>query len=196
MAESTDGLAIPPLPEIPGPLPEFKFGSENPKDPEFYQIGDDLTDYFPLIQNATPCIPSGFLEAMDKVQESVRKSHASNMVYLDSLDRYMESLTTLSISYSNLRVAEARVSAIRTRRLKLKASIIGSQPASSGETTPDPTGGLSEARRDRMQGIDVSKLPAGFGKRRASGAGTCAKRPKTPNEDAPEVKEPTPAVTP
>lgn len=197
MAESTDKMALPPLPELPELPAVSKFGSENPRDPADYQMGDDLSEYFPLKKAGAPCLPNGFSEAVDRVQDAVRKSHASNMAYVDALDKNQQSFTKLMIDFSNFRMLKARASAIRESRLKFKASIIGSQPASSGETTPDPSGdGLPGTRRDRMQGVDVSKLPAGFGKRRASGPGSSAKRPKTPIEDAPEVKEPTPTVTP
>ena len=198
MAESCEELNIPPLPVIPTIKCDYKFGSLKPRDPEEYQIGDSLVDFFPLTKSSSPLpVPDGLLEAMDRVLEARKNSDMAQLEFMDSLIEYERSSFDVMIAWARLCVVEAQADAIRDRRLKLKASIMGSQPQSSGETTPDPVDGQPDAaRRDRLAGVDVSKLPAGFGKRRASGGSASAKRPKTPTEGAPEIKEPTPAATP
>ena len=197
MAEPSEELNIPPLPVIPTIKCDYKFGSLKPRDPEEYQIGDSLVDFFPLTKCSSPLpVPDGLLEAMDRVLEARKKSDMAQLAFMDALIEYERSSFDVMIAWARSRVAEAQADAIRDHRLKLKATIMGSQPPSSGETTPDPMDGQPDARRDRLAGVDVSKLPAGFGKRRASGASASAKRPKTPTEGAPEIKEPTPAATP
>ena len=200
MADSPKELnipPIPPLPEIPKVKLDYRFGSENPKNPADYQIGDDLVDYFPLTKGESPPpLPSAFYEELDKAFESLRDSFKAEIAFMDALIEYQKSSLDVLMASARYSFAEAKTEGIRNRRLKFKASILGSQPQSSGESTPDPSRSESEFRRDRLAGVDVSKLPAGFGKRRASGGGAAAKRPKTPTEEAPELKEPTPTATP
>ena len=209
MADPTKELNIPPAPEIPQIRLDYRFGSENPKDPTEYQIGDNLVDYFPLRKPVSPPpLPAGFFEGLDKILEARKESDRAHIAYLDALIAYQKSFYDALIAWGQYRIAKAHTEAVRERRLKLKAAITGSQPQTSGATTPDPSRSDPDARRDRLAGVDLSKLPAGFGKRRASGAGGAAKRPKTPTEgtptegtppevvQAPEVKDPTPSTTP
>jgi len=191
MAESADDLNIPPPPVIPKVNTGYKFGSANPKSPDEYQIGDDLVDFFPLKKEVPPRpLPKGFFDAIDNVLDARKQSDQAQLAYMDAVKDYQCASFDLMLTWARWQVAEAQAEAIRERRMRLKSKIAGSQPQSSGESTPDPSA------RDRLAGVDVSKLPAGFGKRRASGAGGAAKRPKTPTEGAPELKEPTPAATP
>jgi len=197
MADSTEKLNIPPAPEIPKIKLDYHFGSEKPKRPEDYKLGDNLVDYFPITDSdSLPPLPATIFEGLDKVLEARKETHLAKIAFMDAVIECHKSLFDVRIARARYIVAEAQGEAMRERRLKLKASIAVSQPHSSGESTPDPSKSESDVRRDRLAGVDVSKLPAGFGKRRASGAGAAAKRPKTPTEGAPEVQEATPAATP
>lgn len=197
MAGTNTGMKFPKVPEIPDTVRDFSFlAREEPKDPEAYKLGDRISDYFPLCKMPGAYFPASFFVALDSLHEAEKRTNQAYIRMLDNHIKFEKLRTEYVIARARARIAATMASVARENRLKFKAAVMGSQPGTSGESTPQPVADGSETRRDRMQGVDVSKLPAGFGKRRGSAVSSSSKRPKTPTEGAPEVNESTPSVTP
>lgn len=171
--------------------PEILDTAENPfpllsdfaKDPQEYRFDDHILDYFP-VRKFQVQMPS---EVSDLEREISGAQH-------EILSRYMELFGNLPETIRKrtdyvCQVAKARrdfILAMHHQPSQAKDSTAGDDSVASTPPLGGPVG--AESRKTRLEGVDVSALPAGFGKRRSSGvAGSSLKKPKAPDESAPEI---------
>ena len=178
-----------PAEEMP-PGPESDSSSEpvtflparHGKNPDLYQRGDDISEYFGHGIICVPTYPSQHqdaLDALDKARAELRRA------LLDELDAFGESITwrgKFIKEYGDWNRDYIFAMRPGTEPLPLPGIDRGTSGGSAQAATSP------ESRKSRLEGVDVTALPAGFGKRRqTSGGGGSLKKPKTPNASAPEL---------
>jgi hypothetical protein len=157
-----------------------------------YRQGDDPFPYFRIRKSYPASFPSGHASVVDDLRNSRNESVEALCAYVDAVN--------VSIAHKARLI---RASA----RFKHDSIICDKFRPSSGKlSAPDgggigcfgsPRGNHVEQRRQRLDGVDVAALPAGFGKRRTSSSGgLLSKRSRTPVEDAPSLKPVSNASTP
>ena len=157
--------------------------TEVPLDPENYQLGDRILDFFPA-RKFESNVPSRIFELSRLSSEAEQDISSKYMNLLACLPAEIDSRTDYI-----LKIAKAKKDYIlATKHLtsQSKDSVTGDDISSSSTPTGGATGG--ESRKTRLDGVDVSSLPAGFGKRRPSAIVGTSKKPKAPEESAPELE--------
>lgn len=154
-----------------------------PLDPEKYQLGDRILDFFPA-RKFESNVPSRILDLSRLSSEAEQNIPSEYMNLLANLPAEIDSRTDYI-----LKIAKAKkdyILATKYLTSQSKDSVTGDDISSSST----PTGGVpgGESRKTRLDGVDVSSLPAGFGKRRPSAIVGTSKKPKAPEESAPELE--------
>jgi hypothetical protein len=157
---------------------------ENGRDPCEYKIGDRILDFFSerKLNGQTPT-------DLSELDASVRSAKEDIISSYEKLFRVFPDYIRTRTEFV-LKLAKARkdyILAMHQQPAQSKENAKSEEPStSSGAEACNPT--APESRKTRLEGVDVSALPAGFGKRRVSNAaGGMVKKPKTPEGMAPTL---------
>ena len=188
----TESLDIQPIPARPDLIKiSYKLPSE-PKDPSLYQLGDDINDYLRVIPKYDRNLPEEYKSKnLEILEAAIDRMRATN-TFLGSVSVAIEKKNELVAMAGRIQSLQKMADSIRDRRESTKAQAsVSRQVSVTGSPEASAVGVKS-----RMQGVDVSALPSGFGKRRSSASLGGGKRPKSPTEGAPVLKKPTPTESP
>jgi len=198
MSDGHQTIEFQPLPPPPIPINVVATERGAPKDPSEYQIGDDIRDYLYSESNHVYTNPAEFKIAEDEIRAAEKSSMETLLRFLESLCLLGEKKNEIVLQITKIESLQQIADSIRDRREAAKSQP-GISRQISASSSPEASCIMgSDARKNRMQGVDVSSLPAGFGKRRSSAGGSFgSKRPiPVPAEGAPEVKKLTPVESP
>ena len=152
--------------------------------PVEYQVGDDISSFFELRKIYLPSFATNHAGLLDELAVAKKQKMEAMLTYLSSVEDSIKSRASIILAlgrlkHDNIYASKFRPSGEKTTQMDERSISI----------TPSPTGVSSDSRKSRMEGIDISSLPAGFGKRRTSGGGGInTKKPKAPVEAAPELR--------
>jgi hypothetical protein len=152
------------------------------KRPEDYQLGDDIEEFFPKRKIYLPSFPVEHAALVDELEAAKKQSHEGYAAYLDSYAQLTKARADVILALGKLKHAATYAQHFRPSSEKTG---MDEKPQSAASS---PSGIQTEPRRNRLEGVDISELPAGFGKRRASATGGQPKKSKTPPEAAPELE--------
>ena len=139
-----------------------------------------------------PSFPVNHANLLDELEATRTKRIDIMFEYLLSVEESMKSRARIllalgRLSHDTIYASKFRLSVDNTTTMEDRSSSV----------TPSPTGMEADARRNRLGGVDLAALPAGFGKRRGSGAGGLnIKKSRTPPDAAPEVEPGTNTLSP
>ena len=169
---------------LPSFIPRF-----HRKDPSLYQRGDDISEYVSRGPICTATFPSKHQDALDSIDQARSDVFQSLMMELDAIPRALAARARLVKEYADWK--RDYIFATKCKSPAETLAMMCMERSISSSSTPASS--PPESRKNRMEGVDVSALPAGFGKRRqpASG-GASLKKPKTPSASTPELVSPAP----
>lgn len=158
-------------------------GSSSVKKPDEYRLGDDLNQFIPRRKVYLPNFPVQHATLLDELEAARSRRIESLLKCVSASKEAAAARAKITLALGKLKHDATYASNFRPSAEKNQLS--GDRSAGG---TPSPTG-QSDSRKSRLEGMDVSALPAGFGKRRSSAAGALAnKKSKTPPETAPEIE--------
>jgi hypothetical protein len=192
MTDETHRNNIRPIPPLPEPIKTHFPDDRIPKDPQAYQLGDDINDYLYSNVKYLRILPAEYQTKCEEILNSERVTLSAILNYAESKVAAIEKSREVVAQTERFKALRLMADAIRDRRETIKSQTPMSRQ-SSKMSSPEAS---SVMGRNRMQAVDVSTLPAGFGKRRSTASAGVAKRPKSPTEGAPELKRPTPTDSP
>ncbi len=166
---------------------EFKAG----KSCVDYRVGDDIHEYFhsvPYVQLETfkQYYPDG-----DTTTNTQERSVNSLLQHSYAVNKFLKARMDYILEYSRLRRDRIMLEKMRPPASATVPPTIDRQSAGTTSMGVSAQGSptqatAAESRKNRMDGVDVSALPAGFGKRKSSNKQSVSsqgdKRPKNPSE--------------
>ena len=178
-----DARSEPSIPIKAESPPEY--GSLDPRDIEEYQLGDDINLYIQRRKIAVPSFPAERERLFEEVSDAVDKSYTA---LLETIEEYRTEL--LARSEVVLQLGRLKSESIFVQKMRSVTNPGGVDSSNvSMSSTPTASVAPGDVRKNRLSGVDVSSLPAGFGKRKtASAGGTGVKKVKeiTSSAQSPE----------
>ena len=152
-----------------------EYGSLDPRNIEEYQLGDDINLYIARRKVAVPSFPADRERLFEEVSDAVDKSFTA---LLETIDKYRTELKARSEVV--LELGRLKSEAIIVQKMRSVTNHGGVDSFNvSISSTPTASVGPGDERKNRLSGVDVTSLPAGFGKRKTASAGdTGAKKVK------------------
>lgn len=153
----------------------IEYGSLDPRNIEEYQLGDDINLYIGRRKVAVPSFPAERERLFEEVSDAVDKSYTA---LLETIDEYRTELVARSEVV--LQLGRLKSESIFVQKMRSVTNQWGANSSDvSMSSTPTASVAPGDMRKNRLSGVDVSSLPAGFGKRKtASAGGTGAKKVK------------------
>ena len=157
-----------------------------------YRSESDPFSFFRTRKSYPVSFPSGHAAVVDDLHNSRNESN-------DALSAYIDAASTSLTHRANLlrAIARCKHDSIMCDKFRPSSGKMSAQDTGGSSSFGSPHATNVDQRRNRLDGVDVAALPAGFGKRRTSSSGgLLSKRSRTPVEDAPSLQPESNTSTP
>jgi hypothetical protein len=156
--------------------------ASTPRTVTHYKLGDNPYEYFKSRKCYVPVFPTSHAAMFDDLDAARTAAVDCLFEYLSACEAAIGVRAKVIQSFAQFKHDTIVASKFTPSAETLSAG--GDALASTGSAATAP----GDTRKSRMEGIDVTSLPAGFGKRRPSGVGpSVPKRARTPVEEAPSI---------
>ena len=159
---------------------QHEIGSSAPLPFSQYSLGDDINKYIGQRNFYMPSLSKADMDSFDELAESRNATDAALLRCVEGLACELTARSAIVLQLGRLKKESIVASSLKHLEANLH---------STAHSRPDSAASTPAAPKNRMDGVDVASLPAGFGKRKPAGVGGAGlKKPKTPQESAPEIQ--------